>query len=70
MRWAGYVARRGEMRGTHRILVEKSKGNRPFGRPRHRWEDHIKIDLKTSGIAGYVLTGLIWLWIGTGGGLL
>ena len=64
------MARRGERRGTHRILVGKSEGNRPFGRRRRRWEDNIKMDLKISGIAGYVWTGLIWLRIGTGGGLL
>jgi len=36
----------GERRGIYRILVEKPEGNRPFGRPRHRWEDNINMDLK------------------------
>ena len=41
MRWAGHVARMGEGRGVHRILVWKPKGKGPLGRPRHRWEDNI-----------------------------
>ena len=36
MRWAGYVARVGEGRGVHRVLVGKPEGKRPLGRPRHR----------------------------------
>jgi hypothetical protein len=36
----------GEMKNTYRILVLKLEGKRPFGRPRRRWEDNIKIDLK------------------------
>ena len=36
MRWAGHVARMGEGRGVHRVLVGKSEGKRPLGRPRHR----------------------------------
>ena len=46
MRWAGHVARMGEGRGVHRVLVRKHEGNIPLGRPRHRWEDNIKIDLR------------------------
>jgi hypothetical protein len=45
MRWAGHVACMGEGRGVHRVLVGRPKGKRPFGRPRHRWEDNIKMDL-------------------------
>ena len=45
MRHAGYVARMGESRGAYRIWVGKSKLKRPLGRPRHRWEDNIKMDL-------------------------
>jgi hypothetical protein len=41
MRWAGHVARMGE-----KILVGKPEGKRPLGRPRRRWEDNIKIDLR------------------------
>jgi hypothetical protein len=35
----------GERRGAYRALVGKPKGSRPFGRPRRRWEDNIKMDL-------------------------
>jgi len=35
-RWAGYVARMGERRGVYRVLVGKSEGKKPLGRPRHR----------------------------------
>jgi len=41
MRWAGHVARMGEDRGVHRVLVGKPEGNRPLGRPRRRWDDNI-----------------------------
>jgi hypothetical protein len=44
MRWAGHVARLGEERGVHRVLVGKPEGKRPLGRPRRRWEDNIKMD--------------------------
>jgi hypothetical protein len=44
MRWAGHVARMGEGRSVHRVLVGKPKGT--LGRPRHRWEDNIKMDLQ------------------------
>ena len=46
MRWAGHVARMGEDRGVHRVLVWKPEGKRPLGRPRRRWEDNIKMDLQ------------------------
>ena len=41
MRWAGHVARMGEDRDVHRVLVGKPEGKRPLGRPRPRWEDNI-----------------------------
>jgi hypothetical protein len=44
--WAGHVARRGEGRVVYRVLVGKSEGKRPLGRPRRRWEDNIKMDLR------------------------
>ena len=37
MRWAGHVARMGEDRGVHRVLVGKPEGRSPLGRPRRRW---------------------------------
>ena len=46
MRWEGHVARMGEGRGVHRVLVGKPEGKRPLGRPRRRWEDNIKMDLQ------------------------
>ena len=49
MRWAGHVARMGEERGVHRVLVGKPEGKRPLGRPRRMWEDNIKMDLQEVG---------------------
>ena len=49
MRWAGHVARMGEGRGLYRVLVGKPEVERPLGRPRHRWEDNIKVDLQEVG---------------------
>jgi hypothetical protein len=49
MRWAGYVAYMGVRRGIYRILVEKTEGKRPLGRPRLRWEDNIKMDIQELG---------------------
>jgi hypothetical protein len=49
MRWAGHVARMGEDRGVHRVLVRKPEEKRPLGRPRRRWEDNIKMDLQEVG---------------------
>jgi len=46
MRWEGHVARMGEGRGVHRFLVGKPEGKRPLGRPKRRWEDNIKMDLR------------------------
>jgi len=46
LRWAGHVARMGEDRGVHRVLVGKPEGKRLLGRPRCRWEDNIKMDLQ------------------------
>ena len=46
MRWAGHVARMGEDRGVHRVLVGKPEGKRPLGRPRRGWEDNIKMDIQ------------------------
>jgi hypothetical protein len=57
----------GEGRVAYRILVVRPEGRRPLGRPRRRWEDNIKMDLQKVGWGAW--TGLIWLRIGTGGGL-
>ena len=45
-RWAGHVARREEGRRAFNILTGKPAGNRPLGRPRRRWEDNIRMNLK------------------------
>ena len=66
MRWAGHVARMGEDRGMHRVLVGKPEGKRPLGRPRRRREDNIKMDLQEVG--GVVGTGWSWLRVGMDGG--
>jgi hypothetical protein len=46
MRWAGHVACMGEWKKGYRVLVGKPEGKRPLVRPRHRWEDGIRMDLK------------------------
>jgi hypothetical protein len=46
LRWAGHVARMGETRNSYRILVGKVEGKTPLGRPRCRWVDNIKRDLR------------------------
>ena len=53
MRWAGHVARMGEERGVYRVLVGKTEGKRPLGRPRRRWVDNIRMDLQEVG-CGYM----------------
>jgi hypothetical protein len=52
MRWAGHVARTGERMGVYTVLVGRLEGKRPLGRPRRRWEDNIKMDLREIGIDG------------------
>jgi hypothetical protein len=42
----------GERRGIYRVLVWKPKGKRSLGRPWHRWEDNIKMDLQEVGCGG------------------
>jgi len=49
MRWEGHVARMGEGRVVHRVLVGKPEGKRPMGRPRRRREVNIKMDLQEVG---------------------
>jgi hypothetical protein len=66
MAWPGHAARMVAKRGVCRILVGKPEGKRPLGRPRHRWEDNIKMYLQEVGWRAW--TGLIWLRIGTSGG--
>jgi hypothetical protein len=49
MRWAGHVACIGEERKVYKVLVGKPEGKRP-GRPRHRWEDEIRMDFREIGL--------------------
>jgi hypothetical protein len=49
MKWVGHVARMGEERKVYRVWVGKPEGRRPFGRPCHRWEDGIRMDLRETG---------------------
>jgi len=55
----------GERKGIYRVLVEKSEGKRSLGRPRHRWEDNIRMDLQ--GVDVGVWATLSWLRIVIGG---
>jgi hypothetical protein len=50
MRWAEHVACMGKVRGAYNILVGRPGGRRPLGRPRHRWKDNIKMDLREIGL--------------------
>jgi hypothetical protein len=68
MRWARHVARMLEERDVYRVLVRKPEGKRQLGRPRHRWEDNIRMDFQEVGCGGW--TGLGWLRIEAGGGQL
>jgi hypothetical protein len=56
------------VRGAYNILVGRPEGRRPLGRPRRRWEDNIKMNLREIGFGMWI--GFIWLRIGTGGELL
>jgi hypothetical protein len=49
MRWAGHVARMAEERNAYKVLMGKPEGERPLGRPRRRWEDGIRMDLREIG---------------------
>ena len=50
LRWAGYVARMEEGKSAFKILAGKPAGNRRLRRPRRRWEENIRLDLKEIGI--------------------
>jgi hypothetical protein len=50
MRWAGLVARTEERRSVYRVLVGRPEGKRPLRRPRSRWEENIKMDIREIGI--------------------
>jgi hypothetical protein len=52
MRWAGHVARMGKERKVYKVLVGKPEEKRPLGRPKRRWEDGIRMDLREIGLGG------------------
>jgi hypothetical protein len=52
LRWVGNVTFMGEGKSVYRVLVGGPEGKRPLGRPRHRWEDNIKMDIRETGIDG------------------
>jgi hypothetical protein len=58
----------GEGRKVYKVLVGKPERKRPLGRPRRRWEDRIRMNVRETGLR--VLIGFDWLRTGTGGGLL
>jgi hypothetical protein len=58
MRWAGQVTRMGAKRNAYRILVGKPEGRRPLGRPRCRWLDNNKIDVREIG-----WDGMDWIYL-------
>jgi hypothetical protein len=49
MRWVGHVTRMGEKRNAYRILVGKPEGKSPLRRPRRKWEDNVKMNLREIG---------------------
>jgi hypothetical protein len=58
MSWAGHIALMGENRNVYRLLVGKSEGRRPLGRPRRRWLDNIRMDLVEVGCGDVEWIGL------------
>jgi hypothetical protein len=62
------VARTGEERKLYKVLVGEPEGKRPLGRPRNRWEDWIRMDIREIGLGLWI--GFDWLRIETGEGLL
>jgi hypothetical protein len=68
MKWAEHLTRMGEGRSIYRVSVGGTEGKRPPGRPRRRWEDDIKRDIREIGIDGR--SGFGWLRIRSSGGLL
>jgi hypothetical protein len=58
IRWAGHVACMRSKRNAYRILVGKPEGKTPLGRPRGRWEDNVKMDVREIGWDGIDWTDL------------
>jgi hypothetical protein len=49
LRWTRHVARMGERKDADRVLVGKPGGRKPLGKPKRRWEDNTKVDLREVG---------------------
>jgi hypothetical protein len=62
MTWPGHVARMGNRKGVYRVLVGRPEGQRQLGRPRHRWEDNIKMIFKNWDGGG----GMDWIDLAQG----
>jgi len=62
MRWNRHVARMVDKRSVYRVLLGKSEGKRPLGRPRLRCEDNIKMDLQEVGCEDMDWIYLAW-WL-------
>jgi transcription termination factor 2 len=58
MKKVGHVTRMEEGRSVYRVLVGRPKGKRSRGRPRRRWRDNIKMDVRDIGI-----DGMKWIWL-------
>jgi hypothetical protein len=58
MRWAWHVARMGKERKMYEVLVWKPEGRRPLGRPKRRWGDGVRTDLRE-----ICLGGMDWIWL-------
>jgi hypothetical protein len=58
LKWAGHAGRMRKSKDAYRVLVGKSERRRPLGRPRRRWEDNIKMDLREVGLGG---GGMDWI---------
>jgi hypothetical protein len=69
MRWAGHVARMGERRNVYRVSVGKPERKRPIERPRRRWEDGIRMDLRENGWGKRVCSRFTFVRRGAGGWL-
>jgi len=54
----GHVAQMREMRNVYNILIGKPEGKRPLGRPRHRWKDNMRIDLRET-----MCKGVDWMYL-------
>jgi len=64
IRWVGNVTRTGERKGSYKGLVGKRERKGPLARPRHRWKDNIRMDLKEVGWGG----GIDWIALAQDGG--